>query len=99
VGGSSELCVPRNPLYLSGRRYVNARCVRELPGVGAFQTVQFLKDSVLTVRMKNNVKWELTKELVCRHFLKELRVSVPQEALRIPGEPITRWGEYWCEVT
>ncbi|XP_060676585.1 39S ribosomal protein L9, mitochondrial [Hemiscyllium ocellatum] len=62
-------------------------------------TVQFLKDSVLTVRMKNNVRWELTKELVCRHFLKELRVFVPQEALRIPDEPITRWGEYWCDVT
>ncbi|XP_048476389.1 39S ribosomal protein L9, mitochondrial [Rhincodon typus] len=62
-------------------------------------TVQFLKNSVLTVRMKNNVKWELTKELVCRHFLKELRVFVPDDALRIPDEPITRWGEYWCEVT
>ncbi|XP_078063274.1 large ribosomal subunit protein bL9m [Mustelus asterias] len=62
-------------------------------------TIEFLKNSTLMVRMKNNVKWELTKELVCRHFLKELRVFVPQDALKIPEEPITTWGEHWCEVT
>ncbi|XP_078393207.1 large ribosomal subunit protein bL9m [Cetorhinus maximus] len=61
-------------------------------------TVEFLKNSKLMVRMKNNVKWELTKELVCRHFLKELRLFVPPEALKIPDEPITTWGEHWCEV-
>lgn len=63
------------------------------------RTVELLRGSVLTVRMKNNVKWELSKEVVCRHFLKELRLSVPPEAVRIPDEPITRWGEHWCEVT
>lgn len=62
-------------------------------------TVEFLKNNKLMVRMKNNVKWELTKEIVCRQFLKELRVFVPLEALKIPDDPITTWGEHWCEVT
>ncbi|XP_038643019.1 39S ribosomal protein L9, mitochondrial-like [Scyliorhinus canicula] len=62
-------------------------------------TVEFLKNSKLVVRMKNNVKWELTKELVCRHFLKELRLFVPPQALKIPEEPIRTWGDHWCEVS
>ncbi|XP_069796565.1 large ribosomal subunit protein bL9m isoform X2 [Narcine bancroftii] len=61
--------------------------------------VEFLRGLRLTVRMKNNVSWELSKDIVCRHFLKELQVFVPPDALRIPDEPITRWGEHWCEVT
>ncbi|XP_009465371.1 PREDICTED: tudor and KH domain-containing protein [Nipponia nippon] len=28
-----------------------------------------------------------------------LRVFVPPHALKLPEEPITRWGEYWCDVT
>lgn len=62
-------------------------------------TVNLLKNSRLEVGMKNNVKWELNKEIVCRNFLKNLGVVVPPELLKIPEEPINRWGEYWCEVT
>ncbi|KAM4690844.1 large ribosomal subunit protein bL9m [Rhinophrynus dorsalis] len=62
-------------------------------------TVNYLRNSRLEVGMKNNVKWELTKEIVARNFLKNLGVVVPLEALKIPEEKITRWGEYWCEVT
>ncbi|XP_067831989.1 39S ribosomal protein L9, mitochondrial [Heptranchias perlo] len=62
-------------------------------------TVEFLKNSKLSVRMKNNVKWELSKEIVCRQILRELRVFVPPEALKIPDESITTWGEHWCEIT
>ncbi|XP_029881344.1 39S ribosomal protein L9, mitochondrial isoform X2 [Aquila chrysaetos chrysaetos] len=29
----------------------------------------------------------------------KLRVFVPPHALKLPDEPITRWGEYWCDVT
>ncbi|XP_035426669.1 39S ribosomal protein L9, mitochondrial isoform X4 [Cygnus atratus] len=29
----------------------------------------------------------------------KLRVAVPPHALQLPPEPITRWGEYWCDVT
>ncbi|XP_049662096.1 39S ribosomal protein L9, mitochondrial isoform X2 [Accipiter gentilis] len=29
----------------------------------------------------------------------KLRVFVPPHALKLPEEPITRWGEYWCDVT
>lgn len=29
----------------------------------------------------------------------QLGVVVAPHALKLPEEPITRWGEYWCEVT
>ncbi|NXI43188.1 RM09 protein, partial [Galbula dea] len=63
------------------------------------QTLRFLRSCRLEVGMKNNVKWELNNEIVARHFLKNLRVFVPPHALKLPEEPITRWGEYWCDVT
>ncbi|XP_036999569.2 39S ribosomal protein L9, mitochondrial [Artibeus jamaicensis] len=62
-------------------------------------TVKFLRSCHLEVGMKNNVKWELNPEIVARHFLKNLGVVVAPHALKLPEEPITRWGEYWCEVT
>ncbi|KAK6471387.1 39S ribosomal protein L9 [Huso huso] len=62
-------------------------------------TVAFLKQCHLEVGMKNNVKYELTKEIVCRTLLRKLALCVPLHALTLPEEPITRWGEYWCEVT
>ncbi|XP_071474529.1 large ribosomal subunit protein bL9m isoform X2 [Marmota flaviventris] len=62
-------------------------------------TVKFLRNCHLEVGMKNNVKWELNSEIVARHFLKNLGVVVAPHALKLPEEPITRWGEYWCEVT
>ncbi|NXS12707.1 RM09 protein, partial [Neodrepanis coruscans] len=64
-----------------------------------FQTLKFLQSCRLEVGMKNNVQWELSPEIVARHFLKNLRVFVPPQALKLPEEKITRWGEYWCEVT
>lgn len=63
------------------------------------RTLQFLRSCRLEVGMKNNVNWELSTAIVARHFLKNLRVSVPPHALKLPDEPITRWGEYWCDVT
>ncbi|XP_061872110.1 large ribosomal subunit protein bL9m [Colius striatus] len=63
------------------------------------RTIKFLQRCRLEVGMKNNVQWELNNEIVARHFLKNLRVFVPPHALRLPEEPITRWGEYWCDVT
>uniref|UniRef100_A0A9L0T7D1 Large ribosomal subunit protein bL9m n=1 Tax=Equus caballus TaxID=9796 RepID=A0A9L0T7D1_HORSE len=62
-------------------------------------TVKFLRSCHLEVGMKNNVKWELNPEIVARHFFKNLGVVVAPHALKLPEEPITRWGEYWCEVT
>lgn len=29
----------------------------------------------------------------------QLGVFVPPHAVKLPEEPITRWGEYWCDVT
>ncbi|XP_062453890.1 large ribosomal subunit protein bL9m [Rhea pennata] len=63
------------------------------------KTIRFLKNCHLEVGMKNNVKWELNNEIVARHFFRNLRVFVPPHALKLPDEPITRWGEYWCDVT
>uniref|UniRef100_A0A7N5JUW7 Large ribosomal subunit protein bL9m n=1 Tax=Ailuropoda melanoleuca TaxID=9646 RepID=A0A7N5JUW7_AILME len=62
-------------------------------------TVKFLRSCHLEVGMKNNVKWELNPEIVARHFFRNLGVVVAPHALKLPEEPITRWGEYWCEVT
>ncbi|KAM4878207.1 large ribosomal subunit protein bL9m isoform 1-T1 [Sylvia borin] len=63
------------------------------------KTLAFLRRSRLRVGMKNNVSWELSADIVARHFLRSLGVSVPPEALRLPPEPITRWGHFWCDVT
>uniref|UniRef100_A0A8C0KPP9 Large ribosomal subunit protein bL9m n=1 Tax=Canis lupus dingo TaxID=286419 RepID=A0A8C0KPP9_CANLU len=62
-------------------------------------TVKFLRRCHLEVGMKNNVKWELNPEIVARHFFKNLGVVVAPQALKLPEEPITRWGESRCEGT
>ncbi|XP_036046626.1 39S ribosomal protein L9, mitochondrial [Onychomys torridus] len=62
-------------------------------------TVKFLRSCHLEVGMKNNVKWELNPDIVARHFFKNLGVVVAPHALKLPEDPITRWGEYWCDVT
>ncbi|XP_073493287.1 large ribosomal subunit protein bL9m [Phyllobates terribilis] len=62
-------------------------------------TVNYLKKSRLTVEMRTNVKWKLSKEIVARQLLKSLGVVAPADAVKIPDDPITRFGEYWCEVT
>ncbi|NXE85882.1 RM09 protein, partial [Cochlearius cochlearius] len=36
------------------------------------KTIKFLKSCRLEVGMKNNVKWELSNEIVARHFLKNV---------------------------
>ncbi|XP_069624388.1 large ribosomal subunit protein bL9m isoform X2 [Ranitomeya imitator] len=61
-------------------------------------TVNYLKKSRLTVEMRTNVRWQLNEEIVTRHLLKSLGVVAPADAVKIPDEPITRFGEYWCEV-
>ncbi|XP_077176666.1 large ribosomal subunit protein bL9m isoform X1 [Paroedura picta] len=63
------------------------------------KTVRFLETCHLEVGMKNNIEWRLTPEIVARHFLKDLKVMVPPYAVKLPDEPIERFGEYWCEVT
>ncbi|XP_071884173.1 large ribosomal subunit protein bL9m [Anas platyrhynchos] len=60
------------------------------------KTLQFLRSCRLEVGMKNNVRWELTPDIVARHSSACGRAP---HALRLPPEPITRWGKYWCDVT
>ncbi|XP_029437722.1 39S ribosomal protein L9, mitochondrial [Rhinatrema bivittatum] len=62
-------------------------------------TLKYLQSCHLTVGVTSSGEWELTKEIVCRNFLKNLGVFVPPHALTLPEEQITQWGEYWCEVT
>uniref|UniRef100_UPI00358F1D94 large ribosomal subunit protein bL9m n=1 Tax=Myxine glutinosa TaxID=7769 RepID=UPI00358F1D94 len=64
------------------------------------KTVEFLKHCHFEVCMrKKNVEWELTKEIVCRQFFRQLGVVVPPHTLRLPDESVTTYGESWCEVT
>ncbi|XP_078146525.1 large ribosomal subunit protein bL9m isoform X2 [Centroberyx gerrardi] len=62
-------------------------------------TVEFLKRSELKIQKMPSVEYSLTKEIVCRQLLKKLGVVVPPHALRLPDEPISNLGDYWCEVT
>ncbi|KAL7829163.1 hypothetical protein AOLI_G00300480 [Acnodon oligacanthus] len=62
-------------------------------------TVEFLKKAKLEVGMPTSAKYQLTKEIVCRHFLRSLGLVVPTQALTLPDEPIAGLGDYWCEVT
>lgn len=62
-------------------------------------TVEFLKKTHLEVPMHTSIQYSLTKEIVCRQFLRRLGVFVPTHALTLPEEPITGPGEYWCNVT
>lgn len=62
-------------------------------------TVEFLKKTQLEVAMHTSLQYSLTKEIVCRQFLRQLGVFVPTHALTLPEEPITGPGEYWCDVT
>ncbi|XP_054836296.1 39S ribosomal protein L9, mitochondrial [Eublepharis macularius] len=63
------------------------------------RTARFLQRCHLEVGMKSDVKWELTNEIVARCFLRNLWIMVPPYAVKLPDEPITQYGEYWCEVT
>uniref|UniRef100_A0A8C6VME1 Large ribosomal subunit protein bL9m n=1 Tax=Naja naja TaxID=35670 RepID=A0A8C6VME1_NAJNA len=60
------------------------------------KTVRFLKNCTLEIGVNECDQWELTKEIVCRHFLRN--VSAPPGA-DSPEEPITQLGSYWCDVT
>ncbi|KAG7500559.1 hypothetical protein JOB18_023328 [Solea senegalensis] len=62
-------------------------------------TVEFLKCSTLKIHKMPPKEFQLTKEVVCRQFLKKLGVVVPPHALSLPFEPIKDVGDYWCDVT
>ncbi|XP_051527793.1 39S ribosomal protein L9, mitochondrial-like [Myxocyprinus asiaticus] len=62
-------------------------------------TVEFLKKTQLEVAMHTSIQYSLTKEIVCRQFVRRLGVVVPTHALTLPEEPITGPGEFWCNVT
>ncbi|XP_057683834.1 39S ribosomal protein L9, mitochondrial [Corythoichthys intestinalis] len=62
-------------------------------------TVEFLKRCKLTINKMPSEDFKLTSEVVRRQFLKKLVMVVPPHALKLPFEPITELGDYWCEVT
>ncbi|XP_029370511.1 large ribosomal subunit protein bL9m [Echeneis naucrates] len=61
-------------------------------------TVEFLKCSKLKINKMPSEEFKLTKEVICRQFLKKLGVVVPPHALSLPFEPIKDVGEYWCDI-
>uniref|UniRef100_V9L540 Large ribosomal subunit protein bL9m n=1 Tax=Callorhinchus milii TaxID=7868 RepID=V9L540_CALMI len=99
--GLAVYASPENKLLFEDER----KCFQEGAPEDRIQThsgeevVEFLRKSHLTVRMKNNVKWELTPEIISRHFQIELGVFVPPQAMTLPDQPITTWCESWCDVT
>lgn len=62
-------------------------------------TVEFLKNSKLRINKMPSDDFQLTKEVVCRQFLKRLGVVVPPHALSLPFDSVKELGDYWCEVT
>ncbi|XP_071355516.1 large ribosomal subunit protein bL9m [Trachinotus anak] len=62
-------------------------------------TVEFLKRSKLKINKMPSEEFQLTKEIICRQFLKKLGVVVPPHALSLPFEPIKDLGDYWCDIT
>lgn len=61
-------------------------------------TVEFLKCSKLRINQMPSDEFQVTKEVVRRHFLKKLGVVVPPHALSLPFESVKEVGDYWCEV-
>ncbi|KAM3596908.1 uncharacterized protein V6R79_022756 [Siganus canaliculatus] len=62
-------------------------------------TVEFLKRAELRINKMPSDEFQVTKEVVCRQFLKKLGVVVPPHALTLPVESFKDLGDYWCEVT
>ncbi|CAK6949295.1 S ribosomal protein L9%2C mitochondrial [Scomber scombrus] len=62
-------------------------------------TVAFIKRSELKINKMPSDEFKLTKEVVCRQLLKKWGLVVPLHALKLPFEPITDLGDYWCEIT
>ncbi|XP_019723446.1 large ribosomal subunit protein bL9m [Hippocampus comes] len=62
-------------------------------------TVEYLKRCKLRINKMPSEDFKLTSEVVRRRFLQQLIVVVPPHALKLPFEPITELGDYWCDVT
>ncbi|CAL1584839.1 unnamed protein product [Knipowitschia caucasica] len=62
-------------------------------------TVDFLKRIKLTIHQMPTDNFQVTKEVVCRRFLKKFLLVVPLHTLTLQQEPIKELGDYWCEVT
>lgn len=62
-------------------------------------TVDFLKRIKLNIHQMPTEDFQVTKEVVCRGFLKKFFMVVPPHALTLEQEPLKELGNYWCEVT
>lgn len=62
-------------------------------------TVDFLKRIKLDINQVPTEDFQVTKEVVCRGFLKKFLLVVPPNALTLEQEPMKDLGDYWCEVT
>lgn len=62
-------------------------------------TVDFLKHAKLNINQVLSEDFQVTKEVVCRGFLRKFQLVVPPNVLKLEQEPIKELGDYWCEVT
>lgn len=62
-------------------------------------TVDFLKGIKLNIHQMPTEDFQVTKEVVCRNFLKQFSMVVPLHALSLEQEPLKELGDYGCEVT
>lgn len=62
-------------------------------------TVDFLKRIKLNINQMPTSDFEVTKEVVCRGFLKKFLLVVPPHALTLEQQPMKELGDYWCQVT
>ncbi|XP_020653988.3 large ribosomal subunit protein bL9m [Pogona vitticeps] len=65
----------------------------------AIKTVRFLQNCSLEIGVNDCDQFELTNEIVAHQFYRNLGVVVSLHALKLPDEPITQLGDYWCDVT
>lgn len=61
-------------------------------------TLDYLKNFKLKMRKMPSAQFQITKEVVCRLFLKK-GIVVPPHAVNFPFEMVNDVGDYWCEVT
>ncbi|XP_077997027.1 large ribosomal subunit protein bL9m-like [Glandiceps talaboti] len=67
--------------------------------VMALKTIEFLKKKPVTIAVKDDIKFEISKYHVSDTYESKLGVVVPENAVTLPETPITGFGEYPIQIT
>ncbi|XP_002733791.1 large ribosomal subunit protein bL9m-like [Saccoglossus kowalevskii] len=65
----------------------------------AVRTIEYLEKNPVVLEMRYNIPFKIEKFHVVDAYEFKLGVIVPEYALTLPDEPITRFGEYPIKVT